>query len=396
MIEQINEHFANFDFDVRKSKDARFMDQKVTPDVISVVAECVLEFLGDDTKKEFTKNDIWHSDYASEIIPSTFNKPALDEPKAKKEYNKFFNQPLRALAYGKVLELEKRGTTNYFKVQRIDILNFIASRERNAIIYLNKYLQKIIADSGLTPAFDDFFEKQNKNSLNNLRHILHTFLIDNTGINRPDEPPRIYNKIINILAFNKKVKGTTKGSVSKIILPIEEIRYNRVNWRDVGKDKSITRQEFSKLLEKQSDLTGFYKYSVQKAKKFVRKLHSFSEIHRFEQYPGLQAHHIFMESEFPQIADSPENIIVLTPNQHFYRAHPNNKTSIIDKKYQAICLISKLDSIEINNRAGQIDYSLEEFVNVLNVGYETDYFNIGMDYEEIKHQIINYTYAKAI
>ena len=32
----------------------------------------------------------------------------------------------------------------------------------------------------------------------------------------------------------------------------------------------------------------------------------FSEIHRFEQYPGLQAHHIFMESEFPQIADLPE------------------------------------------------------------------------------------------
>ncbi|MFV9550260.1 hypothetical protein [Algibacter sp. PT7-4] len=350
----------------------------------------MLEFLGDDTEKEFTKNDIWHSDYASEIIPSTFNKPALNEPKAKKEYNKFFNQPLRALAYGKVLELEKRGTTNYFKVLRIDILNFIASRERNAIIYLNKYLQKIIADSSLTPAFDDFFEKQNKNSLNNLRHTLHTFLIDNTGINRPDEPPRIYNKIINILAFNKKVKGTIKGSISKIILPIEEIRYNRVNWRDVGKDKSITRQEFSKLLEKESDLTGFYKYSVQKAKKFVRKLHQFSEIHRFEQYPGLQAHHIFMESEFPQIADSPENIIVLTPNQHFYRAHPNNKTSVIDKKYQTICLISKLDSIEINNRAGQIDYSLEEFVNVLNVGFETDYFNIGMDYEEIKHQIMNH------
>jgi len=395
MIEQLNEHFANFDFDVRKSRDARFMDQKVTPDVMSVVAECVLEFLGDNTEKEFTKNDIWHSDYAGEIIPSTFNKPPLDEPKAKKEYNKFFNQPLRALAYGKVLDFEKRGTTNYFKVQKLDILNFIASRERNAIIFLNKYLEKIILDSGLKPAFDDFFEKQNKNSLNSLRHTLHSFLINNTGINRPDEPPRIYNKIINILAFNKKVKGTIKGSISKIILPIEEIRYNRVNWRDIGKDKSITRQEFSKLLEKESDLTGFYKYSVQKAKKFVRKLHQFSEIHRFEQYPGLQAHHIFMESEFPQIADSPENIIVLTPNQHFYRAHPNNKTSVVDKKYQTICLISKLDSIEINNRAGQIDYSLEEFVNVLNVGFETDFFNIGMDYEEIKHQIMNHVYANA-
>lgn len=395
MIEQIEKHLQKYDFDVRKSKDARFMDQKVTPDVLSVVAECVLEFLGNDTEKEFTKNDIWHSEYASEIIPSTFNKPPLDEPKAKKEYNKFFNQPLRTLAYGKLLKLEKRGTTNYFKVQRLDLLNFIASRERNAIIYLNKYLIKIISDSGLQPTFEDFFEKQNKNSLNNLRNTLHEFLIKNTGINRPDEPPRIYNKIINILAFNKKVKGTVKGSVSKIILPIEEIRYNRVNWRDVGKDKSITRKEFENLLGKDANLTGYYKYSVQKAKKYVRKLHSISEIHRFEQYPGLQAHHIFMESEFPQIADSPENIIVLTPNQHFYRAHPNNKTSIIEKQYQTICLISKLDSIEINNRSGQIDYSLEEFVNVLNIGFKTDFFNKGMDYEEIKHQIMNYVYANA-
>ena len=38
-----------------------------------------------------------------------------------------------------------------------------------------------------------------------------------------------------------------------------------------------------------------------------------------------------MASKFPEIADCPENIISLTPNQHFYRAHPENKTQIIDK-----------------------------------------------------------------
>ncbi len=394
MIEQIQKHLQSINFDIRLTKDARFMDQKVTPDVISVVAECVLEYLGKDTKKEFTKNDIWYSDFAKNIIPSTFNKPPLNDPNAKKEYNKFFNQPLRTLAYGKILSLEKRGTTNYFTVRKIEILKFIASRERNAIIYLNKYLEKVIMDSGLESHFEIFFEKQDKNSLNNLRHTLHKFLINNTGIKRDDEPPRIYNKIINILAFNRKKKGTIKGSISKTILSIEEIRYNRVNWRDIGKDKSITRQEFIELLKANNDLTGYYKYSVQKAKKFVRKLHPYSEIHRFSQYPGLQAHHIFMESEFPQIADLPENIIVLTPNQHFYRAHPKNKTSVIDQRYQVICLISKLDSIEINNRSGKEDYSLEDFINVLNIGFETDYFNKGMDYEEIKHQIINFTYKQ--
>src|SRR5690606_35726152 len=132
-------------------------------------------------------------------------------------------------------------------------------------------------------------------------------------------------------------------------------------------------------LDSNEEIGGYYKYNVQKAKKFVRKIHPFSEIHRFEAYPGLQAHHIFMESEFPEIADYPENIICLTPNQHFFRAHPNNKTSVIDKSYQLICLTSKLDSIEINYRSGQTDYSLSDFVEVLNIGFNTDNFKPNMD-----------------
>ena len=99
-----------------------------------------------------------------------------------------------------------------------------------------------------------------------------------------------------------------------------------------------------------------------------------------------------MESEYPEIADFPENIICLTPNQHYYRAHPNNKTSIIDKSYQLVCLTSKLDSIEMNFRNGLTDYSLTDFVQVLNVGFNTDNFKTDMDFEEIKHQIIKFNY----
>lgn len=98
-----------------------------------------------------------------------------------------------------------------------------------------------------------------------------------------------------------------------------------------------------------------------------------------------------MQSEFPEIADCPENIICLTPNQHYFRAHPINKTSIIDENYQIICLISKLDSIEINFRDGKSDYSLADFVDVLNTGYRTDYFKPEMDFEELKHQIVDFS-----
>jgi hypothetical protein len=386
MIQQINDFFTQFDFDVRKSKDARFMDQKVTPDVLCAVAECVMEFLGDDLQKEFTKNDIWHSDYAQTLITESFNKPNLKD--ATNEYDKFFAQPLKTLAYAKILNETKKGNTNIYRINRFDLLEYISLRERNALNFLEIYLSKIILESGLQNVFDNFFIQQNKSSLETLRNKLFEFYKTNTKVKKDNEPPRIFNKIINILAFKRRAKGSTKGSISEFSLPIEEIRYNRINWRDLGKDKGITREDFKVTLGNNVEIDGYYKYNVQKAKKFVRKIHSFSEIHRFEAYPGLQAHHIFMESEFPEIADYPENIICLTPNQHYFRAHPNNKTSVIDKSYQLICLTSKLDSIEINYRNGQADYSLTDFVEVLNIGFNTDHFKPEMDYEEIKHQIV--------
>lgn len=369
------------------------MDQKVTPDVLCAVTECVIEFLGDNLDKEFTKNDIRFSNYAQTLTTESFNKPNLKD--ANSEYDKFFAQPLKTLAYSKVLIETKRGNTNVYKVKRFDILEFISLRERNALNFLEIYLSKVILESGLQNIFNNFFQKQDKAGLEILRNQLFDFYYTNTSINKEYEPPRIFNKIINILAFKKKLKGTTRGTVSKFTLPIEEIRYNRINWRDIGKDKGITREEFEAALGENAEVQGYFKYNIQKAKGFVKKIHPFSEIHRFTEYPGLQAHHIFMESEFPEIADSPENIIILTPNQHFYRAHPNNKTSVIDERYQAICLISKLDSIEINYRLGESDYSIEDFINVLNTGFATEHFQIGMDFEEIKHQIITHTSARA-
>ena len=369
------------------------MDQKVIPDVLSAVSECVLEFLGADIYKSFTKNDIWFSSYAQELITTSFNKPDLTE--AKSEYDKFFAQPLKALAYAKILNEKKEGNTNYYSVNNCELLKYISLRERNALDFLYTYLEKVIEDSGLSYVFDSFFQQQDKHSFEVLRKTMFDFYKENTNIKKDYEPSRIFNKIINILAFKKKKKGSIKGSLSKTPIYLDEIRYNRVNWRDIGKEKGITREEFSKVLSENTSLEGYFKYSIQKAKKFVKLLHPFSEIHRFDQYPGSQAHHIFMESEFPEIADYPENIICITPNQHFCRAHPNNKTSVIDKDYQIICLLSKLDSIEMNHREGKEDYSLTDFIEVLNIGFKTDYFKKTMDYEELKHQIIKFSYHKS-
>lgn len=63
------------DYDIRKSGNGRFMDQKCIPDVVCAVAECVLDYVDGDNLKTFTKNDIWHSNFSKELLEDSFSKP---------------------------------------------------------------------------------------------------------------------------------------------------------------------------------------------------------------------------------------------------------------------------------------------------------------------------------
>lgn len=392
MKQEIRNYLNSLDLDVRKTGSARFMDQKCTPDVVCAVAECILEYTSDDESKRFTKDDIWRSNYANELIQESFTKPDLSEESVNSEYDKFFAQPMKLLAYCNILNEIQEGA-NFYTINRRDLLLHISRHERNAINFLDIYLTKVMTDSGLIKRFENFYEKQDGASLSALRDTLKSFYHTYTKVKNDFEPPRIFNKIINILAFKRRKKGTVRGNISANTLTIDEIRYNRINWRDVKKDKTMSRQEYKLLIEGEINKnTGYYKYQIEKAKRFVKDIEKVSEIHRFECYPGSQAHHIFMASEFPEIADCPENIICITPNQHFYRAHPNNRTQVIDRDYQLVCLLCKLDSIEINYRSGRDDYSLADFTNVLNVGLGTDVFNAQMDFEEVKYLISKQSY----
>lgn len=73
----IIKHLEKYDLDVRKSKDARFTDQKCTPDVICAVCECIIDFVKDDTNKQFTINAIRYSEYSNHLVTDVFNKPEI-------------------------------------------------------------------------------------------------------------------------------------------------------------------------------------------------------------------------------------------------------------------------------------------------------------------------------
>lgn len=384
MINTIEAYLQTIDLDIRKTNNARFFDQKVQPDVLSAVCECILNCIDEDNS--FSVNDVRYCDYSNELVTEIFNKP--DIKKADNEYDKFFAQPLKMLAYCDLLQENKKGRTNEYTIIHKDFIEYISLRDRNAFYFLSMYLEKVLKDSDIWKYFDNFFNKQDKNSLYELRDKYVAFIIENTAITKELEPIRIFNPMLNILSFKYKKFGSKSGEVS--IVNYNDLLYNRPNWRDVKKDKSLTREEFNaQFFEKEIDNEKFYKYQIEKAKRLVKTIHSFSEIHRFDAYPATQAHHIFLSSQFPELADIPENIIAITPNQHFYRSHPNNKTSVLDKSYQAICLISKLDSIEIDYRNGNEHYTKEKFIDVINIGLEQD-FSYTIDFEELKHNIIRH------
>lgn len=59
-------------YDIREMHNARFSDQKCIPDVVNAVAECVLEYTQGSHEVEFSKNDIWHSDYSRQLLEESF------------------------------------------------------------------------------------------------------------------------------------------------------------------------------------------------------------------------------------------------------------------------------------------------------------------------------------
>lgn len=380
MEDIIQEFLSTYDYDIRKNNNGRWIDQKCTMDVLSVVADCILEFLGEDLEKEFTAKDIWFSKYTTENVQNIFNKPDPTS-KAKNEYDKWFGQPLKLLGNSKVLIEEKRGNKNYYILNNYEILKYIASRDRFAHKFLVMYITKVLKDSGLYGVFEEFFEHQNKKYYQKLRDEFFEFIKSNTAINGDLESGRIFTKVLNPLAYELKKKGTVKGHISKNNITLDMIMYNRPNWRDINsnKPKETTRVEHAKN-NPDLEYDNMSKYKINKAKKELRKYNEkyrngLSEmsgsVDEFEK--ATHMHHIFTAAEYPEIADYIENLIALTPTQHFNHAHIDGKTTEINYDYQKLCIIEKIGKIKenIENESVPTIYSFKELCYVLNRGFRT-------------------------
>ena len=59
MESKIKKFFDSNNYDVRVTGNGRWIDQKCTMDVLSLVSDCVLNYVSDDINKIFTTKDIW-------------------------------------------------------------------------------------------------------------------------------------------------------------------------------------------------------------------------------------------------------------------------------------------------------------------------------------------------
>lgn len=401
---EIEEFVNQFNYDLRISNNGRWIDQKCTPDVLNIVADCVFHYVNMDSKKEFTKDCIWRSEYAEENVRDIFNKPELNEAKSESEYDKFFAQPLEMLANANVLNKTKKGNKNFYTIQNFDVLEYISLRERNSLLFIRIYCEKVLKDSELWSVFDEFFTYQNKFTFDKMKDSYEKFIIKHTKINGVTEVRRIFTKVLNPIACNLKKLGTTRGNLSKNIITFSSLMYNQENFRDINidKPKGMTRTEWDLERSSQSN-KNYFKYQSQKAKRFLRL---FNEQYRdgkseffddFANGKATQIHHIFPEHLFPEISAYLENLIALTPTQHLTKAHPDNNTKRIDTTYQELLLKAKIAIIEenINNIEVETIYSFANFIEVLNTGFLTEYDvdEIGDNNFPLAMQLVTHYYA---
>lgn len=375
--------FCNqYDYDIRKTCNGRWIDQKCAADVVTVIADCIYNYALEDADGVFTTADIWHYNYAVDNVEAIFKKPGVEHRAARSEYDKFFQQPMEMLAYAHVLTKTKRGSKNYYQISNLGVLEYIALRERNALFFLKTYIEKVLVDSGLYPAFASFFELQTKEAYERVKHAFSEFIIRNTNINGKVECNRIFIKVLNPLAFFQNAFGTEKGRLSEQIITFDMLMYNRNNFRDIyaEKPKGITRKEFAATHPIEIN-DAYYHYQSSKAKRFLRL---FNDQNRGGQTEHLEPthmadkaihmHHIFPEAIYPEICSYLENIIALTPTQHLNYAHPDGHTQEINEQYQHLLLLSKADRINENLTDVSVEkiYEFNNLLFVLHVGFDND------------------------
>lgn len=371
--EDIQEHLDRYnDYDIRKNNDSRYVDHKCTPDIVSFIADCILNT--DCATKAFTVKDLWETRFFIENTRIAFHKPYADDEAARNEYNKVLVEPLKLLAYAHVLDIDRSQRCLVFCVNNVEMLEYIASRERNAFNFLLVFFHKVVSASGIDRFFKEYKESCTNATKGEIRAAkdtlydrYHRFISANTPTKSQLDTNRMLHKVLNVFAYSEMMPGSNCK-----IQDWGDLMYNKVNWRDkgTGKEKTKTRKEAKQQETDDINATFYIDYQINKAIKNVKRQQGDESEVRDELATGIatEVHHIFPKSQFPMIATYYENLILLTSSQHRQKAHPKGNTQIVDRDYQLTCLMAKSQTIEASLNEGDNFYRKASFVYVINTG----------------------------
>ena len=389
MISAIEKFLDSQTLDVRVTHNGRFMDQKVTPDVLSFISDCILN-LTPSQQIAFTKDDVWELKYFNDNAKVIFGKPEAAETTARNEYDKFTSQPLKTLAASGVLTEVKTGNRNIYSINKRDYLEYIAQSSQTSLKFLCEYLRITLQQSGAWGTVETYFSSPHtENDFQIVKECITDLLIQNTPINGLTEARRIFPKIFNPLAHEAGVPGSVSGRVSIGPFLQADLMYNDVNFRDKGKSKSLTRKQgFIAGAAKRLSKTARVKYEMTKNMTAVQRRHSpLSEASGLESVGiATQVHHIFPKSTHPTLVTVRENLILLTATQHVSLAHPRNDTRRVDPEYQKFLILEKLKSIEDSVNRGDDFYSVNNFIAMLQNGLGIT-LPLGSDISELRKEL---------
>ena len=367
-------NLRRLNLDLRQTKNGRWYDQKVTPDVMSCICDAIINHQNNTNSSSFTIKDLQISDFFVELMVRDFGKPSPRNPGSANEYDKVVGQPLNVLESANILKIKSHRPKTYQIASSINhVLCKMAGNEQDTAEFLNAYITEVIRQSGLTKIFDDFFTHQDTRSFGVLKQGYCDFIKSNTDITGDYEPRRIFSKVLNILAYFRRTKGAIGGKRSQFPITLNDIRYNRINFRDLikNKPKNIPRRQRRALVSiapSDSIPTRHIKNTIDSVKNFHGNTpeieDEFSSVDCHSASP-VEGHHIFPKSDFPQFSTFRENIILLTQTQHAGQAHggPGKTVSL---SYQHLCLQKKIEAIKKCDADGNCTfYSFRLFKGML-------------------------------
>jgi hypothetical protein len=367
--EEIKSFLSHVNLKKTKVIPGVYFEQKITPDVLSFTASCILKFANENKGQNFGDKEIRGLDFFKETTKTYFSKPGQTSS-TENEYNKFTSYHLSLLAFAKILDETSKRPRKY-KIHALNLVEFISQSDRNALDFLEVYVEKLLQDNDLTIIFNIYKQKPNFQSYKLVKDKFWQWAKQNTLV-KGDEAThtnRVFNKIFNIFAYSNHLSGEEKASIKPGPCPYGFLIYNRINFRDIRKPRGISRTEYAPIRKKQMGVRGWIGYLTNLSKKAIRSKYSVSEVNDPAYAPEargkIQIHHIFMGSEYLKFSHYHENLIAITAGQHNSYAH-DRSTRDVNKKFQVICLLAKLNSLKVSLSNHDSFYNLSKFIELLN------------------------------